>query len=47
MANQSTLDKMYELRLSTAARTYRELEEMPGVEDMTFDEKMATIIDAE
>ena len=47
MVNQSTLDKMYELRLSTAARTYRELEEMPGVEDMTFDEKMATIIDAE
>ena len=47
MANQSTLDKMYELRLSTAARTYRELEEIPGIDDMSFDEKISTIIDAE
>ena len=27
MANQSTMDKMYEMRLSTMARAYRDLDE--------------------
>ena len=47
MANQSTMDKMYEMRLSTMARAYRDLDEMPGAQDMTLDEKIATIVDAE
>ena len=43
MANQSTMDKMYEMRLSTMARAYRDLDEMPGAQDMTLDDINAEI----
>ena len=46
-ASQSTMDKLYSMRLSVMAQAYRDLEEMPGAADMTFDERVAMIVDAE
>ena len=31
MANESTMDKMHQMRLSVMARAYREQEEAPGI----------------
>lgn len=47
MTNQYTLDKLYDLRLSAAAHAYRDLADTPGIDDMSFDEKLALIVDAE
>lgn len=44
---QSTMDKLYEMRMSVMARAYRDLEDTPGTADMDFDEKLAMIVDAE
>ena len=46
-ASQSTMDKLYGMRLSVMAQAYRDQEESPGVADMTFDERLAMIVDAE
>ena len=47
MANESTMDKMHQMRLSVMARAYREQEEAPGISEMGFDERLAMIVDAE
>ena len=46
-ASQTTMDKLYGMRLSVMAQAYRDQEEMLGVADMTFDERFAMIVDAE
>lgn len=46
-ASQSTMDKLYSMRLSVMAQAYRGQEESPGAADMTFDERFAMIADAE
>lgn len=46
-AMQSTMDKLYEMRMSVMARTYRDLEDAPGATEMDFDERLAMIVDAE
>lgn len=47
MANESTLDKMYEMRLSMMAKAYRDQEQSPLISEMSFDERLAMIVDAE
>lgn len=47
MASQATMDKLYSMRLSVMAQAYRDQEESPSVADMTFDERLAMIVDAE
>ena len=47
MASQSTMDKLYGMRLSVMAQAYRDQEESPGAADMTFDERFAMVVDAE
>ena len=47
MANQSTLDKLREMRMSVAAAAYQDQDTMRGVESMSFDERLAQIVDAE
>lgn len=46
-ASQTTMDKLYGMRLSVMAQAYRDQEEMHGIADMTFDERFAMIVDAE
>ena len=46
-ASQTTMDKLYGMRLSVMAQAYRDQEEMLSVADMTFDERFAMIVDAE
>lgn len=46
-ASRSTMDKLYDMRLSVMAQAYRDLEEMPGAQEMTFDERVSMIVDAE
>lgn len=47
MTRQSTMDKLYNMRLSVMAQAYRDLDELPGAADMTFDERFAMVVDAE
>lgn len=47
MANESTVDKMHQMRLSVMARTYIDQTGAPGINDMGFDERLAMIVDAE
>ena len=46
-AMQSTMDKLYEMRMATMARAYRDLGDAPGTAEMDFDELLAMIVDAE
>ena len=46
-AMQSTMDKLYEMRMTTMARAYRDLDDAPGAASMDFDELLAMIVDAE
>lgn len=46
-AMQSTMDKLFEMRMTTMARAYRDLADVPGAEGMDFDELLAMIVDAE
>lgn len=46
-AMQSTMDKLFEMRMATMARAYRDLDGAPGASEMDFDERLATIVDAE
>ena len=46
-AMQSTMDKLFEMRMTTMARAYRDLGDAPGTASMDFDELLAMIVDAE
>jgi len=46
-AMQSTMDKLFEMRMTTMARAYRDLGDAPGTAGMDFDELLAMIVDAE
>ena len=46
-ASQSTMDKLYSMRMSVMAQAYRDQGESPGIADMTFDERFSMIVDAE
>ena len=46
-AMQSTMDKLFEMRMTTMARAYRDLGDAPGTVDMDFDELLAMVVDAE
>ena len=46
-AMQSTMDKLFEMRMTAMARAYRDVEDAPGAADMDFDELLAMIVDAE
>ena len=46
-ATRSTMDKLYEMRMTAMARAYRDVEDAPGAADMDFDELLAMIVDAE
>lgn len=47
MANQSTIDRLCGMRLSLMAHAYADQDAMPGVDGMSFDERLAQIVDAE
>ena len=47
MAQEQTVSKLMEMRMSVMARTYRDIGTTPGFTEMTFDEKVATMVDAE
>lgn len=47
MANQSTIDRLCGMRLSAMAHAYADQDYMTGVDGMTFDERLAQIVDAE
>jgi len=47
MANETTADKLYEMRLSTMSRAYRDQETDPGYVKMGFDERFSLLVDAE
>ena len=47
MASQSTMGKLHDMRLSVMARAYRDQEEVPLAGEMSFDERLAMIVDAE
>lgn len=47
MAIESTMDKLYEMRLSVMARAYRDQDEAPGTQELGFDERIAMLVDAE
>lgn len=47
MANETSMDKLIEMRLSTLARAWREQELDPSYKDMGFDERLSLLIDAE
>ena len=47
MAIESTMDKLYEMRLSVMARAYRDQDETPGTQEFGFDERVAMMVDAE
>ena len=47
MASQSTMDKLHDMRLSVMARAYRDQEELPAASGLSFDERLAMIVDAE
>lgn len=46
MTKESTMGRLHQMRMSVMARTCREQEEAPGVEEMTFDERFAMLVDA-
>lgn len=47
MANQSTIDRLCSMRLSVMAHAYADQDGMPGVQEMSFDERLAQVVDAE
>lgn len=44
---QSTIDKLYEMRMTTMARAYRDQDSIDAISQMDFDERLAMIVDAE
>lgn len=47
MANESTISKLIEMRLSPMAQTYREQQERVDICTMSFDERFSMLVDAE
>ena len=47
MANETTMDRLYEMRLSQLARAYRDQESDSSYLDMGFDERLSLLVDAE
>ena len=47
MTKEATMDRLHQMRMTVMARAYREQEDAPGVEGMTFDERFAMLVDAE
>ena len=47
MASQGTIDRLCGMRLSAMAHAYADQDSMPGVGAMTFDERLAQVVDAE
>lgn len=47
MASQSTMGKLRDMRLSVMAGAYRDQEEVPPAGEMSFDERLAMMADAE
>lgn len=45
--DQSTLDKLRKLHLKTMAAAYETQDSVPGIMDMTFDERLSFLVDAE
>ena len=45
--DQSTLDKLRKLHLKTMAAAYEAQDSVPGIMDMTFDERLSFLVDAE
>jgi DNA replication protein DnaC len=47
MANETTMSKLHEMRLSTLARAWREQDEDTAYSSMGFDERFSLLVDAE
>jgi len=47
MANDATMNKLYEMRLSSFARAYRDQEEDSSYASLCFDERLSLLVDAE
>lgn len=47
MTSEATVNKLIEMRLTTMAKAYRDIAELPAYSEMNFDEKLAYITDAE
>ena len=45
--DQSTLDKLRKLHLKSMAASYETQDSVPGIMDMTFDERLSFLVDAE
>ncbi len=47
MANETTVNKLYEMKLSSFARAYRDQEEDVSYTSLGFDERLSLLVDAE
>lgn len=47
MADESTVCKLMDMKMTAMARAYRDSGQIPGFKEMSFDEKMASLVDAE
>jgi len=47
MANETTMNKLYEMKLSSFARAYRTQEEDTSFSALSFDERLSLLVDAE
>lgn len=47
MANETTMNKLFEMKLSSFARAYRDQEEDASYSAMGFDERLSLLVDAE
>ncbi len=47
MANESTLNKLFEMKLSSFARAYRNQEQDISLSSLSFDERLSLLVDAE
>lgn len=47
MANENTMNKLFEMRLSSFARAYRSQEEDSSLTALCFDERLSLLVDAE
>lgn len=47
MANETTMNKLYEMKLSSFARSYRDQEGNQSFSSLSFDERLSLLVDAE
>lgn len=45
--NRDTYDTIQSLRLPGMAKTYKEQDEIEGINDLTFDQRLSLLVDAE